>query len=202
MRRMQNSEEGQFLLLLGVMGVAGALAQYINLPGIVGAFLAGLAVNRAALNNSTKDRLGFFGRALFIPSFFIVTGFLIDPPVFVETVVYKFPLAFGIVASLIVGKGIAAELAGRAFGYSPRAIRTMWTLTLPQVAATLAAAVVAYNTRDAAGQRMLDDTMLNAVLVLMLVTSILGPLLTERFAPRLLDTSSRAEAMPATESSV
>jgi Kef-type K+ transport system membrane component KefB len=202
MRRVQNSEEGQFLLLLGVMGVAGALAQYINLPGIVGAFLAGLAVNRAARNNPTKERLGFFGRALFIPSFFIVTGFLIDPGVFVETVVYKFPLAFGIVASLIVGKGIAAALAGRVFGYSPTAKLTIWALTLPQVAATLAAAVVAYNTRDATGQRMLDDTMLNAVLVLMLVTSILGPLLTERFAPRLLDTSARAEAMPATESSV
>jgi hypothetical protein len=42
-------------------------------------------------------------------------------------------------------------------------------------------------TRNAAGQRMLDGTMLNAVLVLMLATSILGPVLTERFAPRLRD---------------
>ena len=62
----------------------------------------------------------------------------------------------------------------------------MWALTLPQVAATLAAAVVAFDTRNGAGQRMLDSTMLNAVLVLMLVTSILGPVLTERFAPRML----------------
>jgi hypothetical protein len=30
--------------------------------------------------------------------------------------------------------------------------------------------------------------MLNAVLVLMLATSILGPVLTEHFAPRMLDT--------------
>jgi Kef-type K+ transport system membrane component KefB len=194
MRRLRNSEEGQFLLLLGVMAVAGALAQYINLPGIVGAFLAGLAVNGAARNSPTKDRLGFVGRALFIPAFFIVTGFLINPAVFVETVIYKFPLAFGIVASLLVGKGIAAALAGRVFGYSPAARLTMWALTLPQVAATLAATVVAYNTRDAAGQRMLDDTMLNAMLVLMLVTSILGPLLTERFAPRMLDTPAQEEA--------
>jgi hypothetical protein len=41
----------------------------------------------------------------------------------------------------------------------------MWALTLPQVAAILAAAVVAFDTRNGAGQRMLDDTMLNAVLV-------------------------------------
>ena len=34
---------------------------------------------------------------------------------------------------------------------------------------------------------MLDERMLNAVLVLMLVASALGPVLTERFAPRMLD---------------
>ena len=45
---------------------------------------------------------------------------------------------------------------------------------------------MAYNTRNALGERLLDDRMLNAVLVLMVATSILGPLLTERFAPRLV----------------
>jgi hypothetical protein len=38
---------------------------------------------------------------------------------------------------------------------------------------------------------MLDSTMLNPVLVLMLATSILGPVLTERFAPRMLDDGLR-----------
>jgi hypothetical protein len=63
----------------------------------------------------------------------------------------------------------------------------MWALTLPQVAATLAAALVAYDTRNVAGERMLNGTVMNAVLVLMLATSILGPVLTERFAPRMHD---------------
>jgi hypothetical protein len=54
------------------------------------------------------------------------------------------------------------------------------------VAATLAATLVAHDTFGAGGQRLLDDRMLNAVLVLMLTTSVLGPVLTERFAPRLL----------------
>jgi hypothetical protein len=67
----------------------------------------------------------------------------------------------------------------------------MWALTLPQVAATLAAALVAHDTVNASGQRMLDDRMLNAVLVLMLATSIVGPLLTERFAPRMLEDEAR-----------
>ena len=74
---------------------------------------------------------------------------------------------------------------------------TVWSLTLPQVAATLAATLVAYNTFNPAGQRLLDDRMLNVVLVLMLFTSIVGPILTEHYAPRLLEhppeETSRAE---------
>jgi hypothetical protein len=38
---------------------------------------------------------------------------------------------------------------------------------------------------------MLDERMLNAVLVLMLVTSILGPVLSERFTPRMLEADAR-----------
>ena len=69
----------------------------------------------------------------------------------------------------------------------PAARMTIWALTLPQVAATLAATLVAHHTVNANGQRMLDERMLNAVLVLMVATSVLGPVLTERFAPRMLE---------------
>ena len=68
---------------------------------------------------------------------------------------------------------------------------TVWALTLPQVAATLAATLVAYHTVNADGQRMLDERMLNAVLVLVLASSILGPMLTERFAPCMIDAETR-----------
>ena len=60
---------------------------------------------------------------------------------------------------------------------------TMWSLTLPQVAATLAAALVALNTLNPAHQRLIDSDLLHVVLVLMLTTAILGPLLTAQFAP-------------------
>jgi Na+:H+ antiporter len=183
--KLRHNEEAFFVVMLGIMAIAGTIADLINLPGIVGAFLAGLAVNAAAHDHPAKVKLEFLGKALFIPSFFIVTGFLIDPVDFVRSTVQNFPLVAGIIAALLVGKWIAAEGLGRAFGYEKAARWTVWALTLPQVAATLAAALVAYDTRNAAGQRLLDTTMLNAVLVLMLVTSILGPLLVERFAPRM-----------------
>jgi Kef-type K+ transport system membrane component KefB len=94
-------------------------------------------------------------------------------------------LVIGIIGALLIGKWLAAEIAGRSFGYSRAARQTMWSLTLPQVAATLAATLVAFDTFDSAGHRLIDERLLNAVLVLMLTTAILGPVLTERFAPRM-----------------
>ena len=135
-----------------------------------------------------------FGLASGYATILIVTGFLIDPVAFVGSIVGNLPLVVGIIAALLVGKGIAAAVAGRAFGYPSGAQLTMWALTLPQVAATLAATLVAYNTRNATGERMRDGTMLNVVLVLMLITSVLGLLLAERFAPRMFGSPAPARA--------
>ena len=186
LKKVENDEDSYFILMLGIMVVAGLLAQSINLPGIVGAFLAGLAVNAAVRDKPAKGKLEFFANSLFIPIFFIVTGFLIDPLVFFRSLVDNFALASAVILALVVGKWIAAELAGRAFHYSSAERLTVWSLTLPQVAATLAGALVAYDTFNKTGQRLIDGRLLNVVLVLMLTTAILGPVLTARFAPRML----------------
>jgi Kef-type K+ transport system membrane component KefB len=194
--RLVEAEEGAyFVLMFGIMAVAGVLAQTINLPGIVGAFLAGLAVNAAVHDKPAKDKLEFFGNAFFIPIFFIVTGFLIDPLVFAHSILDNFPLVAAIIVALVAGKGLAAALAGRAFKYTPAARLTMWSLTLPQVAATLAATLVAFHTFDPAGQRLLDRRMLDVVLVLMLSTATLGPVLTQQFAPRMLADPAARDAL-------
>ena len=178
--------------MLGIMAAAAVLAQEINLPGIVGAFLAGVAVNAAAQERPAKEKLEFFGNSLFIPFFFVVTGFLINPVVFIQSIVRHFGLAAGMILALLLGKAIAAGIVNRLFKYSRTAGLVMWSLTLPQVAATLAAALVAYDTLNPARQRLIDSHMLNAVLVLTLTTSILGLVLTEHFAPRLVQETAPA----------
>jgi Kef-type K+ transport system membrane component KefB len=185
LKRVEDEEDAYFVLMLCIMAIAGALAAAIQLPGIVGAFLAGLAVNASAHDKPASAKLAFLGKSLFIPIFFIVTGFLINPVTFVQGIADNFLLVTGIIGALLVGKWIAAWAAGKAFGYSRDETLTVWSLTLPQVAATLAATLVAHETLDAAGHRLLDDRMLNVVLVLVFLTSILGPVLTARFAPRL-----------------
>jgi Kef-type K+ transport system membrane component KefB len=127
-----------------------------NLPGIVGTFLAGLAANVTVRDKPAKGKLEFFANSLFIPIFFIVTGFLIDPVLFFRSIVNNFALTSAVILALVVGKWLAAEIAGRAFHYASAARLTVWSLTLPQVAATLAAALVAYDTFNRAGQRLID----------------------------------------------
>jgi Kef-type K+ transport system membrane component KefB len=195
LKKTEDDEGAYFLIMLAILAVSGLIAESINLPVIVGSFLAGLAVNAAVQNKPVKEKLDFFGRSLFIPLFFVGIGFLIDPPLFLSTIVFNLPLVIGIILALLAGKAIAAGIAGRRFNYTPAARKTVWSLTLPQVAATLDAALVGYDTLNGAGERLLDAKMLNAVLVLMLTTSILGPVLTERFGKRLLPevVVSRAE---------
>jgi Kef-type K+ transport system membrane component KefB len=178
-------KEGQFLVMLLVVVIAAIGAEAIHLEGIIGAFLAGVALNRAVHDSQAKHELEFLGNTLFIPMFFITVGFLIDIGVFAKTVVDHMGLVVAIVGGLIVGKLLAALLAGRAFGYSSTQRLVMWSLSLPQVAATLASALVAFEARNVDGQRLIDEPVLNTVIVLMVVTSILGPILTEHFGGRL-----------------
>jgi Kef-type K+ transport system membrane component KefB len=186
LQKVEQHEDAFFVLLFGVMSITAALAAVVQLPGIVGAFLAGLALNEAAQNKPASEKLGFFARSLFIPFFFLVTGFLIDPIVFVRSLIDNPWLAVAMIGALVVGKIVAAEIAGRAVQYPQAARLTIWSLTLPQVAATLAATLVGFNTFDPAGHRLIDDRVLNAVFVLMLGTSILGPVLTQRYTPWMM----------------
>jgi len=196
--RKGDSKERQILLLFLIIAFAGIGAEAINLEGIIGAFLAGLAVNRALGHGEAKTELEFLGNTLFIPAFFVSIGFLIDVRVFLQTLIGRPWLVVGIVGGLIAAKFVAARLTQRLFGYSPTQGGMIWSLSLPQVAATLAAALVAFQARNAAGVRLIDEPILNTILVMVVVTSILGPILTEHFGrQRLAQPDVVAEAEPA-----
>jgi Kef-type K+ transport system membrane component KefB len=184
--RMGDSKDRQVILILLIIAVAGFGAEMINLEPIIGAFLAGLAINRALNRREAKEQLEFLGDLLFIPMFFVSIGFLIDVRVFLQTLVTTTGLVVGIVGGLIAAKFLAAYLTQRLFGYSSSEGGLIWSLSLPQVAATLAAAIVAFQTRNTAGTRLIDEPAINTVLVLVVVTSILGPMLTEYYGRRRL----------------
>jgi len=174
--KQSGDEEGnQFLFVLLSVFLAALGAQLIGVEKIIGAFLAGLAVNDVVGESPVKEKVIFVGSVLFIPIFFIDMGLLINVPAFIKTLT-SFGLTLAIVLSLIGSKFVAALLAKLAYRYSWQEMVTMWSLSLPQVAATLAATLVGYK----AG--LLTEEVLNSVIVLMLVTATLGPIITARSA--------------------
>jgi Kef-type K+ transport system membrane component KefB/nucleotide-binding universal stress UspA family protein len=175
-RRTGDEESNQFLFILLAVFLASVGAQVINVDKIVGAFLAGLAVNDVLGNSPVKEKVEFVGSTLFIPFFFVGTGLLLDVPAFITSMTSEFGLTAAIVLGLIASKFLAAFIAKLLFRYTFAEGMTMWSLSLPQVAATLAAALVGLQ----AG--VLNQAVFNTIIVLMVVTSLLGPVITERFA--------------------
>lgn len=184
-RRSGDEQGNQFLFILLALFIASVGAQVIGVEKIVGAFLAGLAVNDVLGRSPVKEKVEFIGSVLFIPCFFVDMGLLIDIPAFIKTLSSVW-LTVAIVVALIGSKFIAAFLAKLLYRYNIPELLTMWSLSLPQVAATLAAALVAYETVNPAGERLINEGVLNSVIVLMLVTSIMGPVITARYASALI----------------
>ena len=179
-RRTGDEQSNQFMFILLVVFLAAVGAQMINVDKIVGAFLAGLAVNDVVGRSPVEEKIEFVGSTLFIPCFFVNMGLLLDIPGFMQTITTELPLTVAIVGGLFVSKWLAAAIAKFLYNYSWNQTMTMWSLSLPQVAATLAAALAGVE----AG--LIGDSVFNVVIVLMLVTSIAGPVLTTQFGRKLI----------------
>ncbi|MGC6483058.1 MAG: cation:proton antiporter [Synechococcus sp.] len=179
MRRISD-ENRVFLAVILALFIASLGAELAGIEKIVGAFLAGLAVNSVLPEGKAKELVIFVGGALFIPIFFIDLGLLLDlNSIGASLSTFKFT---GLMLVGALGcKGVAALLAGRWFQYSRHQMLMIWSLTMPKVAATLATAFIGYQ----AG--LLPAIVLNSVLVLMVVTATLGPMLTARSVTRLVE---------------
>jgi Kef-type K+ transport system membrane component KefB len=163
----------RYLLAIASFLAAGTLATIFGIEPIVGAFFAGLALNRLVPNEGPlMDRIDFFGAAVFVPIFLVSVGMLLNPSVMVELQTLKLAGLF-IVASF-GGKSLASLLAHLTMGYSRPQAAMMLGLTVPQAAATLAATVVGFNIG------LFDESVVNAVLVLILVSIVAGTVIVER----------------------
>ena len=173
-----------FLFLLVAVTSAALVADRMGLEGIVGAFFAGLSVNRlVASRPEDKERFEFVGAALLVPFFLLSTGMLLDPAQFTEPKVLV--LAGASLAIVFVGKGVASIVAGRRSGFDRSEIKLVFGLTVAQAAATLAAVTIGTDVG------IFDQNLLSATLVVVLVTVVVSSIVT-RFAARSLDSTSAA----------
>ena len=173
-----NDENRMVLAVLVALFLASLGAELAGVEKIVGAFLAGLAVNSVLPEGRVKEQVIFIGGVLFIPIFFIDLGLLLDVGSLGASL-SNFQFTALLLVGAVGGKGLASWISGALFGYRSSQILMMWSLTMPKVAATLATAFIGFQ----AG--LLNQMVLNAVLAVMVVTATLGPILTERSVTRL-----------------
>src|SRR5688572_1766747 len=106
-----------FLFLLAALTSAALVADRMGLEGIVGAFFAGLALNRLVTSShrEAKESFEFVGAALLVPFFLLSTGMLLDPTEFTDLRVLA--LAAASLGIVLLGKALASSLSGRLNGF-------------------------------------------------------------------------------------
>ena len=182
-------EGNQFLFVMLSVFLAAVSAQLIGVEAIIGAFLAGLAINDVIGHGPVKEKTEFVGSVLFIPMFFINMGLLLDLKA-LGSLFQFIALPLCIVVTLIGTKFLAALGTQKIFKYSWPQTYTMWSLSLPQVAATLAAALAGYQAN------IIDVQVFNSIILLMLTTAIMGPLITAKGARRMALDAAAASSSP------
>lgn len=171
------------LFVVAVLVALAALAELIGTKDILGAFIAGIALNRSLRGREALlDHLIFAGRMLFVPFFFIHTGMMLELAVFSE--VRPWLMAGLFVLAVFAGKAGAAWISGHVFGFSRIERWAMTGMTIPQAAATLAITITAE------GAGLIDKTLVDAVVVVIFITCLAGAVLTRATALRLTNASA------------
>ena len=168
-----------FLFVMILLALSCGLAQIIGLDSIVGAFLAGIVLNRYIPKSSPlMNRLDFVGNTLFVPLFLLGTGMMIDLSQMTEG--WLFLTAFGILFTVgTIGKWIAALVVQKANGFVRNDRRIIFGLSESHAAGALAIAMGAY----AGG--LMDNTTLSATVLIVLFSCILSNIITENGAAAL-----------------
>lgn len=176
----------QYIFVLGLVFLGAGLMEFVGMEGILGAFLAGLALNSLIPPNSPlMSHIEFVGNALFIPYFLIGVGMLINLHALVEHPGTLIVAAVMVVVGLS-SKWLAAFCTQKIFKMSAQECRIMFGLTGSRAAATLAVVLVGYKIILPDGSRLLGEEVLNGAMVLILVTCIVSPLITENTARSLV----------------
>ncbi len=176
--RYGTSRSARYVFALVAMLAAATLAEVFAIEGIVGAFFAGLALNRLVPNEGDlMERIEFFGGAVFVPVFLVSVGLIINPAVMFDPETLR--LAGIFIAACFGGKALAALATRPLLGYRWPEVGILFSLTIPQAAATLAATIVGYDIG------LFGTKTVNAVLVLIAVSLVLSASITPIFTKRL-----------------
>src|SRR5919108_479577 len=169
----------EFQFVVVVLFVAALGAELIGVHEVVGAFLAGLAINATLPRYSpVTGHVLFIGESFFIPIFLLYSGMITDPLSFLENR-QTFLVALGVTLVAYLSKLIASWITARIFKYTRNEFWTAFGLSHAQAAVTIPTLIIGLETG------LFDLTLFNAAILMILLTSITSPLVVQRFAPNL-----------------
>ncbi|MGF1638554.1 MAG: cation:proton antiporter [Cyclobacteriaceae bacterium] len=180
----------QYIFVLGMVFLGAFLAEAAGIEAIIGAFLAGLALNRLVPRTSPlMNRIEFVGNALFIPFFLIGVGMLIDYRAFIQDFETIKVAAFMTTIAMLA-KFLAAYFTQKTFRFTIDERRVIFGLSNAQAAATLAAILVGYNviigeTTDGEPIRLLNESVLNGTILMILITCTVASFVAQKGAQNI-----------------
>ncbi|MBT1702880.1 cation:proton antiporter [Chryseosolibacter indicus] len=173
-KNLETEAYSHYIFVLSVVFVSGSLAHLIGVEPIIGAFLAGLALNQLIPNTSTlMNRIDFVGNSLFIPFFLVSVGMLVD-----VGVLFKGPesliIALIIIVIAFIGKWLAAFITQKVFRFTRTERNLIWGMSSAHAAATIAVVLIGFNLK------ILDENILNATVLLILISCIGSSFISEK----------------------
>ena len=179
-RKLESEKHSHYIFVLSMVFFAAFLAELAGVEPIIGAFVAGLALNKLIPHSSAlMNRIQFIGNSLFIPFFLISVGMLVD-----ISVILNGQTALVVAATLSIvalfGKWFAALVTQLAFKYTKTQRQLIFGLSSSHAAATLAVILVGYKAQ------ILDENILNGTIILILITCVVASFATEKAAKKLV----------------
>lgn len=188
-KRLEGEKSSHFIFVLAMVFFGALLAQMAGIEPIVGAFAAGLTLNRLIPPLSAlRTRIEFFGNAIFIPFFLISVGMLVNPRAFLQGLQSLYMILF-LTAISIAGKWISAYITQKMFRFSPLQRKLTFGLIVSQAAATLAIVLIGYK------ESLLDENILNASILLVLITCTISSFLVEKNAKHLVYEQEKLDSL-------
>ncbi|MEY8759534.1 cation:proton antiporter [Chryseobacterium tongliaoense] len=185
----------QYIFVLVMIYLAALLAELAGVEAIIGAFFAGLALNRLIPHTSSlMNRVEFVGNAIFIPFFLISVGMLIDFKVFYQSLETLEVAGIMLIAS-IGGKYLSAVATQKTFRLSKDEGKLIFGLSSASAAATLASVMVGYNiiiseTETGEPVRLLNEHVLNGSILLILVSCTISSFISMSSAQKIAESDN------------
>ncbi len=178
-RNIEAQASSHYIYVLAVVFISGFLSELAGVEPIIGAFLAGLGLNKIIPHNSIlMNRIVFIGNTLFIPFFLISAGMLVDLKLFFkgsEALIFA-----GVLCTVgLITKYFAAWLTAFIYKFSKPERNIIFGLSVSHAAATLAVIKVGFDIG------LFDQNIINATIILILISCLVSSFVSEKAARRI-----------------